>query len=153
MKTRHKTYLFILILSFLSFHLFQSLLLTPRLTFPDTTNQLLIILRYVPLNLVVTVLSDHSFEQVSDIDFEVVRVLVTPVDKSGDELREGRSDDGRREGNDRDFDETNSGFDDLAIRRSEENDKSFDEFSEVRLFEFRYQREVYQLPFEKETRR
>lgn len=100
MKTRHKTYLFILILSFLSFHLFQSLLLTPRLTFPDTTNQLLIILRYVPLNLIVTVLSDHSFEQVSDIDFEMVRVLVTPVDKSGDEMRKGRSDDGCRKGND-----------------------------------------------------
>jgi len=82
-----KAYLFILILSFLSFHLFQSLLLAPRLTLPDTTDQLLIIFRYVSLNLIISILPNHPFEQVTNVDFEVVRMLMTPIDESWNELR------------------------------------------------------------------
>lgn len=105
------------------------------MTLADVAHELLVVLGHVALDLAVAVLADHALEEVADLDLEVVRVLVRPVDERRHELRERRRDERRLERDDGDLDEAEAGLDDLAVRRREEDDDGVDELGEVRVVE------------------
>ena len=106
------------------------LLLTPHLPLADVRDQLLVLLRHVLVNLVDTELPDETFEDVSDLDLEVVRVLVRPVDEGGDESRERGLDERGGEGDDGDLDVSYGGSNDFSVRRREEHDEGGEELGE-----------------------
>jgi hypothetical protein len=73
---------------------------------------------------------------VPNLDLEVVRVLVAPVDQGGNEGGESGSDDrGGTEGHDGDFDKSEGGLDDFAVGGGEEDDDGLHHLGEVRLLE------------------
>lgn len=111
------------------------LLLEAVLAFPDAADELLVVFGDVPLDRVVAVLADHAFEQVADLDLEVVRVLVRPVDERGDEGRQGRRHERRVERDDRDLDKAETGLDDFAVRRTEEDDDRLEQLGLVLVLE------------------
>lgn len=111
------------------------LLLEAVLAFPDAADELLVVFGDVALDRVVAVLADHAFEQVADLDLEVVRVLVRPVDERGNESRQGRRHERRVERDDRDLDKAETGLDDLAVRRPEEDDNRLQKLGLVLVLE------------------
>lgn len=101
----------------------------------NAAHELLVVLGHVPLDRIVAVLADHALEQVSNLDLEVVRVLVRPVHERRNERRERRSHEGGVEGDDGDLDEPEAGLDDLSVRRAEEDDNRLEEFGLVLVLE------------------
>lgn len=101
----------------------------------DVAHELLVVLGHVTLDGVVPKAADHALEEVPDLDLEVVRVLVRPVDERGHELRQRRRDELGLERDDGNLDKAEAGLDNLAVGRREEDGDRVDELGEVRVVE------------------
>lgn len=103
------------------------LFLASHLPLADVLYELLVVVGNPPLNLVDAKLANETLEDVTNLDFEMVRVLVGPVDQRGNELLQRCLDVSRRERNNGDLDVTDRRANDLAVGGGEEDDEGGEE--------------------------